>query len=558
MRGRGASRRWRDALPAVALLAIPLGFLALFAIYPLQGIVRASFFREGSSLSDLHPLVADGYFLERAWFTFWQAAVSTVLTIALALPCAWAIGRHEFRGKSLVLAVVTVPFVLPTIVVAVAFTALVGPQGVLNEALERVLGLDSPPIQLLNTVWVILIAHVFYNFAVAARIIGAAWARLDERLEDAAAVLGAGRWTTFRRVTLPLLRPAIMAAGSLVFLFCFTSFGVVLILGGAQYNTIETEIYRETAFLFRLPVAATLALLQMGFTFVVMAVYTRLQAGTRGSGVASNRRRPVMWRERVAVWAIVVGMVVLTLLPLGALVERSVHGPDGYTFAFYRVLGEGSGTQAIFVDPLAAIGHSLGFAMLTLLLAVPIGTLAAYGALRAGRHSALVEALLLLPLGISAITLALGFIVTLDKAPLNLRGSWWLVVIAHTLVAYPFVARSVGVQLRGMDPRLREAARVLGANELAVWLRVDLPLVWRSIAVGAVFAFAISMGEFGATLLISRPEWATMPVAIFRYLGRPGSANYGAALAMSTILMGVTTVGFLVIDRLRFREIGTF
>jgi thiamine transport system permease protein len=540
------------------LLAIPLGFLALFALYPLQGIVRESFFREGSSFSDLRPLVADSYFAGRAWFTLWQAALSTALTIALALPCAWAIGRHEFRGKSLVLAIITVPFVLPTIVVAVAFTALVGPQGVLNDLLMRVFGLESPPIRLLNTVWVILLAHVFYNFAVAARIIAAAWARLDERLEDAAAILGAGRLTTFRRVTLPLLRPAIMAAASLVFLFCFTSFGVVLILGGPQFNTVETEIYRETVFLFRLPVAATLALLQMAFTFVVMAVYTRLQAGTRGTGVASNARRPVARRERAAVWAIVVSMVVLTLLPLAALVERSVHGPDGYTFAFYRVLGEGQGTRAIFVDPLAAMGHSLGFAGLTLVLAVPIGTLAAYGALRLGRHSALVEAVLLLPLGISAITLALGFIVTLDKAPLNLRGSWWLVVIAHTLVAYPFVARSVGVQLRGMDPRLREAARVLGANSAGVWLRVDLPLVWRSMAVGAVFAFAVSMGEFGATLLISRPEWATMPVAIFRYLGRPGSANYGAALAMSTILMAVTTAGFLVIDRLRFREIGTF
>jgi thiamine transport system permease protein len=251
-------------------------------------------------------------------------------------------------------------------------------------------------------------------------------------------------------------------------------------------------------------------------------------------------------------------MLLATLVPLGALVERSFHGPSGYTFAFYRSLGENTRNSAVFVTPLAAIGHSLGFAALTLVFSVPLGTLAAYGSVRMRRHGAWMEALMLVPLGVSAVTLGLGFIVTLDHPPLDLRGTWLLLVIAHTLAAYPFVTRTVGVQLRGMDPHLREAARLLGANWLRVFIEIDLPLVWRSIAVGAVFAFAVSMGEFGATLLIARPEWATIPIAIFRSLGRPGAANYGQALAMSTILMAVTTAGFVLIDRLRYRDIGTF
>jgi thiamine transport system permease protein len=552
------NRRFGAAWPVLALLGIPFAFLLVFEIYPLEGIVRESFFRQGSSIDDLHPLVADTYYLGRAWFTLWQAALSTVLTLALAIPCAWALGRHEFRGKSVVIAISTIPFVLPTIVVAVAFTALIGPQGLINDALQRLFGFDDPPIAVMNTVWIILAAHVFYNFAVASRIIGAAWARLDSRLEDAAGVLGAGPIETFFRVTLPLLRPAILAAASLVFLFCFTSFGVVLILGGAQYGTIETEIYRETAFLFRLPVAAALALLQLLFTFAVMAAYTRLQRGTQGAGVSRPMAGRGRRRERALVRVIVMTMLLLTTLPLAALVERSFHGPGGYTLDYYRELGTNTGNRAIFVEPFAAIVHSLGFAALTVLFAVPLGTLAAYGSSRLRRGGAWVEALLLIPLGVSAITLALGFIVTFDSAPLNLRSTWLLIVIAHTLVAYPFVARTVGVQLRGMDPKLREAGRVLGANWLRVFMEIDLPLVWRSIAVGAVLAFAVSMGEFGATLLITRPEWATIPVAIFRLLGRPGSLNYGEALAMSTILMAVTTAGFVIIDRLRYRELGTF
>jgi len=546
-----------DALPATAttwlLLAVPFAFLVLFFVYPLQGIVRESFFREGSSLSDLKPLISDHYFAGRAWFTLWQATLSTILTLVVAMPLAYVFAKQDFPGKSLVVALVTVPFVLPTIVVAVMFSALAGPQGTLNALLERVLGLDSPPIALMSTVWVILAAHVFYNFGMAARIIASGWASLDERMEDVAAVLGAGRVERFFRITLPLLRPAILAAASLVFLFCFTSFGVVLVLGGPRYNTIETEIYRETAFLFRLPLAAALALLQLAFTFLVMGAYTHFQTKTATTGSPLNRARLRKRGERWFTGIVVAIALALVLVPVTALVERSLHGADGYTLAFYRALGENRSGQAIFTTPRAAVGHSLGFASLTVLLSVPIGTLAAYGSLRFRRYGAWVEALLLVPLGVSAITLALGFIVTLDSPPLDLRGSWWLVVIAHTLAAYPFVTRAVGVPLRTMDPHLREAARTLGAGPLRVFTTIDLPLIWRSVVVGGVFALATSMGEFGATLLIARPEWTTLPVAIYRYFGRPGSVNYGEGLAMSVVLMAVTAGAFLLIDRLHIR-----
>ncbi|HXU24704.1 MAG TPA: iron ABC transporter permease [Tepidiformaceae bacterium] len=546
-----------DVLPPTAitwlLLAVPLAFLLVFFVYPLQGIVRESFFREGSALSSVKPLVTNPYFGQRAWFTLWQATASTVLTLLVAMPLAYVFAKHDFPGKSLVVALVTVPFVLPTIVVAVMFAALAGPQGALNALLERLFGLDSPPIALMSTVWIILAAHVFYNFGMAARIIASGWATLDERMEDVAAVLGSGRVERFFRVTLPLLRPAILAAGSLVFLFCFTSFGVVLVLGGPRYNTIETEIYRETAFLFQLPLAAVLALLQLLFMFLVMAAYTHFQTRTSTTASPLNRARARRKGERWFAAGVVAVALALVLIPMAALVERSLHSAHGYTFEFYRALGRNTNDSAIFTTPRAAVEHSVGFALLTLAISVPIGTLAAYGSLRFRRYGAWVEALLLMPLGVSAITLALGFIVTLDSGPLDLRGSWWLIVIAHTLAAYPFVTRAVGVPLRTMDPHLREAARTLGAGPLRVFATIDLPLIWRSIVVGGVFAIATSIGEFGATLLIARPDWTTLPIAIYRYFGRPGSVNYGEGLAMSVILMAVTAAGFVVIDRLRIR-----
>lgn len=529
-----------------------MAFLLVFLAYPLREIFAESFSRGGG----LGPITENSYFLQRAWFTVWQATASAAITLLLAMPVAYVLACYEFRGKAIFEALITVPFVLPTIVVAVAFTALLGPRGLANEWLLKLPGIDEPPIRLMNTIWAILIAHVFYNVALAARIISVSWARVDTRLEDAAAMLGASRAAVFFRVTLPLLRTPILAAGSLVFLFCFTSFGVVLILGGTQYSTIETEIYRETLFLFRLPVAATLALLQLAATFGAMWLNSALQRNVIQPG--AGRRRPARWTRgrAMVVSGVVLLTAVVTIAPMAALAERSLHGGAGYTLEYYQRLDDNVRGQVLFVAPIEAVRNSVSFALLTVAVAVPLGTLAAHGVTRLGW--APLEALIQLPLGVSGVTLGLGFLITFDQPPLELRASPALVVIAHSLVAMPFVARTVAAQLRSLDPRLREAASMLGATPLRRFLAVDLPLTWRSMAAGAVFAFAISMGEFGATLLIARPEYPTIPLAIFRYLGQPGALNYGQALAMATILMTVTTIGFIVIDRLRFREYGGF
>lgn len=534
-------------IAGLALQAPAAVFLGLFLAYPVATVLGESFSRG----SGWDVLTQDTYFLERAWFTTWQAALSTVITLVLAMPVAWVIACHEFPGKGLFVAVITVPFVLPAIVVAVAFSALLGPEGVVNDALRQLAGADEPPIDVINTIWAILIAHVFYNVALAARIIGGAWGNQDAKLTDAAEMLGAGRVRTFFGVTLPLLRTPILAAASLVFLFCFTSFGVVLILGGPAYSTIETEIYRETLFLFRLPVAATLGLVQLAATFGMMWVNTALQRAAPQQG--AGRRRQPPWRPGrvVAVVGVTGVTILLTVLPLAALVERSFHGDGGYTLEYYQRLDDNVRGQALFVAPIEAVRNSLAFATAATVFAVVLGTLAAHGAVRA--RSPLVEALLQAPLGVSAVTLGLGFVMTFDEAPLNLRASPALVVVAHCLVAMPFVTRVVAAELRAQDPHLREAGAALGANPLRVFWEVDLPLTWRAMAAGAVFAFAISMGEFGATLLIARPDYPTVPVAIFRYLGQPGALNYGQALAMATILMAVTAAGFVLIDRVRPR-----
>ena len=547
-----------------AIRLLPLVFLAVFFFYPLLAIFRLSLAPQGHlDLAAPAKLVSTTYYARTLWFTTWQATVSTLLTVILAMPGAYIFARYRFPGKSLLQALTTVPFVMPTIVVAAAFNALLGPRSHLNLALMALFGLQRPPINLQHTIWIILLAHVFYNYTVVLRIVGGFWANLNPRLEEAARLLGADSWRAFWQVTLPLLAPALVAAALLVFIFCFTSFGVVLILGGPRFATLEVEIYRQTVHLFNLPLAATLSLAQITLTLAMTSVYTRLQARTARPlqlrPQQTTQRWPTTWRDRALVGGNVVFMVVLLLTPLLALAERSLWTGRGYALTNYSELFVNRRGSVFFVPPVEAVRNSLAFAALTVGLAVVLGVIGAYLlADRKSRLSRWLDPIFMLPLGTSAVTLGFGYIIALDRPPLNLRTSPLLIPIAHTLVAFPFVVRAVLPVLRGIHPHLRESASVLGASPARVWREIDLPIVSRALLVGAVFAFTISMGEFGATSLIARPQMPTMPIAIYRFLGQPGALNYGQALAMSTLLMLVCAVGFLSIERFRYGEVGEF
>jgi len=503
----------RASTAAVAL--VPLAFLGFFFVFPLATIL-------GRGLtSHQGPFLPAGTG-ELVWFTVWQAAASTALTLGAGLPLAWALGRFRFHGRSLARALVLVPFVLPTVVVATAFLELL-------------------PSGWEHGVPAILAAHVYFNVAVVARIVGGAWATVDPHSSEAAAVLGAGPWRRIREVTIPQLAPAISAATALTFLFCFTSFGVILILGGPSRATVETEIYNRAARLFDLQAAAALSLLQLGAVAIVLAVASLLEARAgRAATLADERdvlRRPA-GAERIEL-CLALGLGALFLgLPLAVLVQRSL-GNWGALF---------DETPALLVEPWRAAEYSIAFAGVAALIALFVGGLAA--AALARRSPGIVDGLVLLPLGASAVMLGFGFIITFDESPIDFRSSWWLVPVAQSLVAAPFVVRIVTPALRSIDPRLREVAGTLGASPGRTWREVDLPLVSRAFGVAAGFAFAVALGEFGATVFVARAEQPTLPVAIFRFLGRPGETSQGTAAVLAVVLAGVTVCAALAAERL--------
>jgi thiamine transport system permease protein len=531
------------------LAVVPVAFLGLFFVYPVATIVARGLVVDGSlDLSPLGDVLRDPGIRHVIWFTVWQAAVSTGLTLLIAMPGAYVVSRYQFPGKRLVRAAVTVPFVLPTVVVGAAFVALLGDGGPLGA-----LGLDQ-------TVWAILLAHVFFNYAVVVRTVGGLWAHLDPHQEEAARVLGASRWRTFTEVTLPALRPAIAAAASIVFLFTFTSFGVILILGGPRFATLETEIYRQTALLLNLDVAAALTIVQLLAVFVLLVVTGRLEGrdavALRLRAARETAQPPRTARARAVVGGNLALMAVVLGVPVLVLVERSLHTTNGYGLAWYRALWSLGGDSILFTSPIDAAITSLRYAALATVVAVVIGGCGAIAISR--RRSGALDALVALPLGVSAVTVGFGFLITLDEPPLDLRTSWALVPLAQALIAIPFVMRTMTPVLRSIDPRLREAAATLGASPRRVWREVDLPIVARAGIVAAGFAFAISLGEFGATIFIVRPDTPTLPVEIYRLLGRPGPQNAGAAMAASVLLVVVTAVAILGIERFRVGDVGEF
>lgn len=510
----------------LAAAAPPLAFLAVAFVWPLAAVTRRAL-----STGALAEVLTDPGLRSVAWFTLWQAALSTALTMAVALPMAGVLARYRFPGRALVQAVVTVPFVLPTVVVGAAFLAVL-------------------PVRWHGTVAAILLAHVFFNYAVVVRVVGALWQHLDPRLDEAARMLGAPPWRVFTDVTLPLLRPALVAAASVVFLFTFTSFGAVLLLGGPRHPTLEVEIYRLTVARFDLPAAAAVALLQLAFLAALLGWWTWSQ-GRHARALrlrpASTSRPPRTRGERLWVTGNLAVAVLLLGIPLARLVQRSLQVGEGYGLAWWRLLDDRASTLG--AAPLDALATSLRTAAVATAAAVVLGGLAAVAVAASGRLGRVLDTGLMLPLGTSAVTAGFGLLLVSGR--LGLRGSWVLVPLAHALVALPFVVRTALPVLRSIDPRQREAAALLGASRWWVWWTVDRAALVRPLLVGAGFAFAVSMGEFGATAFLARRGTPTLPVAITDLLGRPGAANAGQAYALAVLLAVVVTAVVLVVERAR-------
>ena len=538
--GRGVARRaggprpgWGERVGWTLAVVGPLAFLAVFFAWPVATLMGRGLAPDGAlDLSGFGEALAR----ERTWRiltqTLTQAVLGTAVCVALGIPGALVLYRRAFPGRDLLRGVVTVPFVLPSVVVGVAFHALVTRGGPLEA-----LGLDG-------TLTAVVAALAFFNYGLVVRTVGTMWSRLDPRAVEAARALGASPMRAFATVTLPALAPAIASAASLTFLFCATAYGVVLVLGGVGIGTVETEIYRLTTQYLDLRGAAVLSVVQLGVIALALWVAERARAATQTrlrlrTEVPAPRLRAAD-APALAVTAVTVGG--LLVAPMAVLVVRSLQRDGAWTLANYTDLGSTGGRSALLVTVWEAAANSVAVAVAAAAIALSLGVAVCLVVSRRPRGRALarvitgLDAAFMLPLGVSAVTVGFGFLITLARPPLALTRSWWILPLAQAVVAVPLVVRTLLPALRAIDPRQREAAAALGAGPGRVLLTVDGPQLLRAGGLAAGFALATSLGEFGATSFLARPQEPTLPVVVYRLIGSPGSQNQGMALAGGVVL----------------------
>ncbi|MFM6985945.1 MAG: ABC transporter permease [Hydrogenophaga sp.] len=530
-------RRW--LLPAGPLL-----FLAVVLVAPVLRLLA-----EGLAPSvDAGPLRwlevwQDDFLRWRVLWSLAQAAITVGLSLLLGLPMAWVLARLDFPGRTLVLRLLMLPFVVPTLVAALGVLALWGPRGVVGAPLAEA------GIELVDTPWLLLYGNLFFNLCVVVRAGVNALEQVSAVRLAAARTLGATPWRAFWRVEWPAIAPWLASALCLVFLYCFAGFGLALVLGGQRYATVEVEIYTLVAHELALGQASVLAVWMLGLTSLVAlghaAIERRLAAPGRITPVL--RRRPQGTGQWAALWLAMALLALICAAPLLAIFWRAA-----------QALLAGQGVDVLTGAPTRqALWNTLRFSGLALAVATALGVLHALGvraldaavpahcARRLPVALALVwRAAAFLPWVVSAVTVAFGLLLLYPQASASLA----LLIAAYVLMAYPFVAQPITAALDSMPTSLAQAAATLGARPLRVFWRVTLPLVAPALRRGMAFAAATALGEFAATLFLGRPEWTTLTTLMYQHLGRPGQAHLDAAWVLAALLMLLALLAFTLIE----------
>ena len=516
------SRSGQPFLTRKLLWALPLTFVAVLFYWPVVRVTSLGF--SGDWLGTL----AEQKTLEIIWFTLWQAGVSTLLTMLVAIPGAYLLYRRSFPGQAAVKALITIPFVLPSIVVAVGFAVF---RNVHNFWIDLGFSFLAEPVY-----WIIA-AHVFVNYSIAVRTVGGVWASLDSEIEEAAQLDGAGRLKTLLAISLPQLRPAIFSASALVFLFSATSFGIVLVLGGGQVLAIETAIYFAATQFLDLEAAAALVLVQTLITAVAFFVGSSLAKGSIGlEQVFEGTRKPKVDLRDLPAVVVTAGVVIgLILMPLLLVLVEAFQVGDGFGLQNFANLSTRGARDLLNISVFDAALNSLRNMVVAASIAFVLGTLVSWLLVRT-KHKVF-DFVFLAPLGVSSVVLGFGFLVSFDADWFPLRSSWLIVPLAQALIALPMVVRLVYPALISIGKEPIDNASLDGASPLQTWRFVESGMIKGVLFTALGYAAIISVGEFGASTFLAYGSEGTIPTLLFRLIARPGEQNYGMAMAVSAILI---------------------
>ncbi|MBF9017060.1 MULTISPECIES: iron ABC transporter permease [unclassified Oceanispirochaeta] len=539
---------------------LPVIFFLFLTFYlPVTVLLLKGLQSEGGWTADwLAEIILSPYYRRIFIFTFGQALLSTVLSLILGLPGGWILSHLDFPGKKFLKALTTIPFILPSILVVLGFILFWGRQGVVNSVLMTLTGQDKPVLDILYSFKAILLAHVFYNFPIALRLIAAWWEGLGENQHQAARTLGASEGRIFSTITLPQLLPGMISAGSLIFLYCFMSFAVVLVLGGGpRYSTLEVEVYRLIKYSLDFGKGGALALVETAATLFLTWFYIRREG--RNIHRESLIRSKMHWKDlrlrtklfTAAYFVLILFIIfgpILTVMAQSFLVQTTRTGPVELSLRWYREIlaapGSLRGNNAHLLAQSMRNSLFLGFS--TLILTLIIGSYTSWVLARFNfRFSGMVETVIMMPMGVSSVVLGMGYLWLLRGGRLGAVPPVLTIILAHTVIALPFVLRALTPAMKRIRQNLLDASRLMGAGGVRQFLSIELPLVKPGLITGGAFALAISLGEINATLILSDAGIPTIPIAILRLIG---TYKFYSACALGTILILICLAAFILID----------
>ncbi|MDT8857730.1 thiamine/thiamine pyrophosphate ABC transporter permease ThiP [Paracoccaceae bacterium Fryx2] len=459
-------------------------------------------------------------------FTLVQAALSAVVSVALAVPVARALARRRFAGRGAVVALLGAPFLLPVIVAVLGVLAIFGRAGWLSQGLMAV---GLPPLSIYGLHGVVL-AHVFFNMPLAVRMILQGWQAIPAERLRLAASLGFGPGAIWRHLEAPMLRAVLPGVAAMIFAICLTSFAVALTLGGGPAaTTVELAIYQALRFEFDLPRAAALSAVQVGLCAVAVALAARLALP---AGFGAGLDRVADWPARAGGWrwvmdGLVIGAaVVFVALPLVAVARQGVPGLAGLPPQVW-----------------AAAGRSLAVALASGALAVG-GALVLALAVAQGRRG--YELAAMLPLAASALVLGTGLFVIVQPFVSPARVALPVTVAVNAALFLPFAFRILLPEARSLQADHGRLAQALGLGVLARLRWVTLPRLRRPLGFAAGVAAALSMGDLGVIVLFAGEQGATLPLLVQRLMG---AYRMESAAAAALLLVVLSFVLFWGLDR---------
>lgn len=514
------------------LWLIPIAFIGITFYYP---VLRVLGLGVGPHFNSSSPTEIGVWPV--LWFTIWQALLSTAICLLLGIPGAYILYRKSFPGVNLVRALITVPFMLPSLVVAIAITEF-----------GNLIGGLSP-------ITAIILANVFANFSVVVRTVGSAWQNLNHQADEEAELAGAGRFQSTLKVVLPQLRSAIRSSSALIVLYCSCSYGLVLSLGGGKVNTLETAI--STSVLQRLDLQHGSALAILQILFSVAAFTASRWGGTNPLSFEPENGKSLRLdrRDRPAAIFTFLVICILLLLPMVLVFGRAFISESGFTLSNFLLLDTHGYRDLLNITFAEASLNSIRNLTVATVISLLIGGTVSYLLAERTRVSSkkikrtdpneiFLDAVFLMPIGVSSVVLGLGYLISFSW----LRSSWFVLPLVQSVIAIPMVIRVLYPALLSIDNSPREQAMTDGAKARQVFFQIDLKIVRPALETAVAFTALVSLGEFGAASLLSYGDQSTVPMLLFQLIARPGEQNYGMALAVAAILAFVTTLIVMLVS----------